>query len=147
MSSTPDTTQERRFEAGKDGESIGDLMRELSQQTTSLVRDEIALARAEVSEKGKQVGIGAGLFGGAGVVALFGVGALVAAAIAGLALVVATWLSALIVGAVLLIVAGGLALTGKQEIAAAMPPVPQDRVESVQRDVQETKDRAKEGRR
>src|SRR4051794_31805527 len=100
-------------------ESVAELVRRLSEQSTRLMRAEIELAKAELAAKGKQAGIGAGMFGGAGVFALYGVGALVAAAIAGLATAVDTWLAALIVAIVLLTVAGIAALLGKNRVEAA----------------------------
>jgi hypothetical protein len=126
--------------------SAADLVKQLSEQTSRLVRQEVELARAELAIKGKRAGIGAGMFGGAGVLGLLAAGALVAAAIAALALAVATWLSALIVAVVLGAAAGVAALMGKQKVRQAMPPVPQDSVESVKEDVQWTKTRAQQGR-
>ena len=127
--------------------STAELLRELSEQTTRLVRQEIELAKAEVSVKGKRAGIGAGMFGAAATVGLFALGALTAAIIAALSLAMATWLAALIVAVVYGAVAGGLALTGRNKVQEAMPPVPQDSVESVKEDVQWTKTRAEQGRR
>ncbi|WP_219420257.1 phage holin family protein [Pseudonocardia nigra] len=115
--------------------TTGELVQRLSTQLSELVRSELELARAELTAKGKRAGMGAGLAGAGGVVALFGVGALITAAIAGLATVVPVWLSALIVGVVLLVVAGLLALVGRKRIAAAAPPVPERAVQEVQRDV------------
>src|SRR3954463_12728418 len=94
---------------------IGDLLRQLSEQTTTLVKQELDLAKAEVAEKGKKAGLGAGMFGGAGVSALLGLGALTAAIIAALDTAMPTWLAALIVGVVWLAVAGVLALQGKNK--------------------------------
>ena len=124
-----------------------ELVKQLSEQTSRLVRQEVELAKTELTIKGKRVGIGAGMFGGAGLVGLYAVGALVAAAIAALATAMATWLAALIVGVVLAAVAGVVALTGKKKVQEAMPPVPEDSVESVKEDVQWTKTRAQQGRR
>lgn len=118
------------------GDSIGDLVGQVSEQTSRLIRDELRLAQLELSRKGKQAGIGVGLFGGAGVFALYGTGALVAAAIAGLALVLDLWLAALLVGAALFAVAGVAALVGKREVAAATPPVPDEAIAGVKTDVQ-----------
>ena len=115
--------------------SVGDLVQSLSQQTATLVRQEMQLAQAELQQKGKRAGIGAGMFGGAGLVALYGVGALIAAAIIALAAVMPAWLSALLVGVVLLAVAGVLALLGKSQVSKAVPPVPQDAVASVKADI------------
>ncbi len=114
--------------------TTGRLVHDLTEQTRELVRGEVALAKAELSDTVKHAGIGAGLFGGAGVIALYGVGALVAAAIAGLAVVLDVWLAALIVGIVLLAVAGVAALLGKKQVSQATPAVPATQ-RGVQRDV------------
>jgi Putative Actinobacterial Holin-X, holin superfamily III len=127
--------------------TAAELVKQLSEQTSRLVRQEVELAKTELAIKGKRAGIGAGMFGGAGLLGLYAVGALVAAAIAALATAVATWLAALIVGVVLAAAAGVVALTGKQKVRQAMPPVPEDSVESVKEDVQWTKSRAQQGRR
>jgi MFS family permease len=126
--------------------STADLMRQLSEQTTRLVRQEIELAKAEVSEKGKKAGIGVGMFGGAGVTALYAVGALIAAIIAALSLGMDTWIAALIVAVVLGAIAGVLALQGRNKVQEALPPVPEESVDSVKADVQTTKSRAQSGR-
>jgi hypothetical protein len=126
--------------------SAGDLVKQLTEQTSRLVRQEVELAKAELAAKGKQAGIGAGMFGGAGLLGLYALGALIAAAIAALDLAMATWLAALIVAAVLGAAAGVVALMGKSKVQQAMPPVPQDSVESVKEDVQWTKTRAQQGR-
>ena len=132
----------------RDGDaSTGELVKQLSDQTSRLIRQEMALARAELTAKGKQAGIGAGLFGGAGVFGLLALGALTATAIAALALVMDTWLAALIVTVVWAAVAGTMALIGKNRVQEALPPVPQDSVDSVKEDVQMTKAKAQEGRR
>ena len=115
--------------------STGELVQRLSAQLSELVRRELDLARTELATKGKRAGAGAGLAGAGGVVALFGVGALIASAIAGLATVVPVWLSALIVGVVLLLVAGVLALVGRSRLREATPPVPEQAVRGVQDDV------------
>ena len=115
--------------------STGELVQRLSAQVSELVRRELDLARTELATKGKRAGAGAGLAGAGGVVALYGVGALIASAIAGLATVVPVWLSALIVGVVLLLVAGVLALVGRSRLREATPPVPEQAVRGVQDDV------------
>jgi uncharacterized membrane protein YqjE len=120
---------------------LGDLVQELSQQTATLVRQEMRLARAELQEKGKHAGIGAGMFGGAGVVALYGVGALIAMAIMLIATAVEPWVAALIVGVLLLAVAGVLALLGRKQVDRATPPKPERAMESVHRDVEHVKER------
>jgi hypothetical protein len=126
--------------------SASELVKQLSDQTSRLVRQELELLRAELAIKGKQAGAGAGLFGGAGVFALFAFGALTAAAIAALATAVATWLAALIIAIVWAAIAGVAALSGKKKVEQALPPVPEDSVESVKEDVQWTKTRAQQGR-
>ena len=125
---------------------VGELLRELSEQTTTLVRQELELAKLELSEKGKRAGIGAGMFGGAGVVGLYAVGALTACLILALATAMTGWLAALIVAVVYGAVAGLLALSGKAKVQQAVPPVPEQATESVKEDVQWTKTRAKQGR-
>ena len=125
---------------------MGELVKQLSDQTTALVRAEVELAKAELAQKGKQAGIGAGMFGGAGLMALFGVGALVAAAIAGLATAMDTWLAALIVAVVLFAIAGVAALLGKKRVQAAGPPVPEAAIETTRVDLETTKARVKEAR-
>ncbi len=136
---------------GEDSElserSIAELLRQLSEQTATLVRQELDLAKAELTVKGKQAGLGAGMFGGAGVFGLYAVGALTACVILALSLAVTAWLAALIVAAIYGAIAGGLALTGKSKVQQAVPPMPERTVESVKDDVESTKQRAKEGRR
>lgn len=126
--------------------SISELIQQLSEQTSRLARQEIELAKAEMATKGKRLGLGAGAFGGAGLVALFGLGALTAAVILLLASAITPWLAALIVAVVYLAVAGVLALVGKSKVESATPPLPERAVASVKRDVEQTKLRAKEGR-
>jgi uncharacterized membrane protein YqjE len=128
-----------RFKGTDDDQPVGELVQQLSQQTAELVRQEMRLATVELQEKGKKAGIGAGMFGGAGVVALYGVGALIAAAILGITTFLEPWIAAVIVGVVLLAVAGILALTGKKHVEQAGPPVPEQAVESAKRDVDEVK--------
>jgi membrane protein len=128
-----------RFKGADDDRSVGELVQQLSQQTAALVRQEMRLATAELQQKGKKAGMGAGMFGGAGLVALYGVGALIAAAILGIGTFLEPWIAAVIVGVVLLAVAGILALTGKKQVEQAGPPVPEEAVESAKRDVDEVK--------
>ncbi|MBK1786283.1 phage holin family protein [Prauserella cavernicola] len=123
--------------------SVAQLVSDLSEQTSRLVRDELTLAVAELQHKGKRLGMGAGLAGGAAVVAWFGAGALVAAAVLALALVLPGWAAALIVGGVLLLVAGVLGLTGKKQVQSATPPMPTEATESVRRDVETVKARVR----
>jgi Flp pilus assembly protein TadB len=123
--------------------SARDLVQDLSRQTSTLIRQEMRLAQAELTEKGRHAGRGAGMFGGAGLVALYGVGALVAAAILGLATVLEPWIAAAAIAAGLLLIAGVLALTGKKEFDEAGPPKPEQTLDSVQRDVETVKARAR----
>jgi uncharacterized membrane protein YqjE len=125
---------------------VGELVQQLSEHATHLMRAEVELAKAELAEKGKQAGIGAGMFGGAGVFALYGIGALVAAVIALLATAVATWLAAVIVAVALFAIAGVAALVGKGRVQAATPPVPEQALATTQADVELTKARVKEAR-
>lgn len=120
--------------------STGELLSALTEQVSTLVRDEMRLARAEMSEAGKRYGVGAGMFGGAGLVALYGLGVLIAAAVLGLAAALDAWLAALIVAVVLFAVAGVLALVGKKNVDKA-PSFPGNRVESVKADVEAAKER------
>jgi uncharacterized membrane protein YqjE len=124
----------------------GELLRQLSEETTTLVKQEVELAKAELQEKGKQAGMGAGMFGGAG---LFGVGAfaaLTACAIAVLESPLSLWLAALIVAVVYAAIAGVLAMRGKQKVKEAAPPVPEQATESVKEDLEWAKTRARSGR-
>jgi membrane protein len=125
---------------------MGELVRELSDQTTQLVRAEVELAKAELAEKGKQAGIGASMFGGAGVFGLYGVGALTAAFIALLATAIDTWVAALIVAVVYFAIAGIAALMGKKRVQRAGPPVPEQAIATTKTDVDVTKARVKEAR-
>jgi uncharacterized membrane protein YqjE len=122
---------------------VGDLVQQLSQQTAALVRQEMRLAQVELQEKGKRAGIGAGMFGGAGLVALYGVGAVIAAVIMLVATAIEPWVSGLIVGAVLLITAGILALLGRRQVEQATPPKPERAMESVQDDVEHVRERVR----
>jgi uncharacterized membrane protein YqjE len=120
--------------------SVADLLKELSQETSTLVRQEMALARAELTEQGKRAGTGAGMLGGAGVAGLLTLGSLTAMVIALLDTAMATWLAALIVTVVWAAVAGALALQGRNKIKEATPPAPQT-VETVKEDARWAKTR------
>jgi uncharacterized membrane protein YqjE len=115
--------------------STSELVSRLTQQSTELIRSELRLAQAEMTEKAKHAGVGAGLFGGAGLVALYGVGALIATIILALALLIPAWLSALIVTVVLFAIAGVVALMGKKQVSQATPAAPKHTIESVKQDV------------
>jgi MFS family permease len=135
------TESERRTASNDSRESsVAELVSQLTELVPRLVREEIALAQRELQEKGKRAGIGAGLFGGGGVVALYGGGALVAAAVLGLAEAVPGWLAALIVAVVLLAVAGVLALIAKRQVARATPPVPEQALREIKKDVTTVKE-------
>src|SRR5436305_8954330 len=128
--------------AGINEASTAELVKQLSEQTSRLARQEVELAKAELALKAKRAGLGIGMFGGAGAVGFYALGALVAAAILGLATGVAGWLAALIVAAVLGALAGLLALQGKTKVGEATPPVPEEATESVKEDVQWATSRA-----
>ena len=138
---------EQQTTSGQVDRSTAELLGQLSQQTGDLVRQEMELAKAELRVKGKAAGLGAGMFGGAGLAALYAVGALTACVILALAIVVDAWVAALIVGVVYAAVAGVLALTGKKKVEQATPPVPEQAIESTKEDVEWTKQRAQAARR
>jgi hypothetical protein len=122
--------------------STAQLLGDLSDQVTRLVRNEVQLAQAEVTGKAKRLGVGAGFFGGAGLVALLGLNALVTGAILGLAAVLPGWLAAVIIAVVLFVVAGVLALIGKKDVQQAAPPLPTETIESLKTDVATVTERA-----
>ena len=123
-----------------------ELLKQLSDQTTTLVRQEIELAKLELQEKGKKAGIGAGMFGGAGVLGLYAVGALTATIILALATFLPGWVAALIVTVIYAAIAGVLALRGKSQVKEATPPVPEQAVETTKEDVRWVKTRAQSAR-
>lgn len=127
-------------------ESIGELVKQLTEQTSRLARQEVELAKTELAEKGKRAGIGAGMFGGSAVLGFYALGAVVAAAVIGLATAVTAWLAALIIAAVLGAGAGILALQGRTKVQQATPPMPEQATESVKEDVRWAKTKAQEGR-
>ena len=122
-------------------------MKQLSEQTQALARKEVELAKAEVAQKGKRLGIGAGAFGAAGVLGLFAFGALTATLILALATGMDGWLAALIVAVVYGLIAAALALTGKKQVEAGTPPVPEEAIDSTKQDIETAKASAKEARR
>ena len=126
---------------------VGELLKELSNQTSSLVRQELELAKAEMAEKAKKGGLGAAMFGGAGLFGLLALGALTACLIAALATGMEVWLAALIITVVHAAIAGGLALLGRKKTQEATPPAPQQAIESTKEDVQWAKTQAKSARR
>jgi MFS family permease len=139
MKSTPG---ERR----SDERPISDLIKQLSEQTSTLVRKELELARAEMTQKGKAAGIGAGMFVGAALFGVLALGALTACFILALAEAMDGWLAALIVTAAYGAIAGVLALIGKSKVQEATPPVPEQTKDSVREDLERTKERAKAAR-
>jgi uncharacterized membrane protein YqjE len=126
---------------------IGELLKRLAEETSTLVRQELELAKAEVSEKGKKMGVGAGLLGGAGLVGVLALGTLTAAVVLALDTAMASWLAALIVAVVYGAVAGVMALTGRGRVREAAPPLPEETVDTVKEDVKWAKTRARSGRR
>jgi uncharacterized membrane protein YqjE len=124
-------------------ESVGDLVRRLSEDTAALVRQELALARAELTQKGKRAGRGAGMFGGAGAAGLAALVALTAFLILVLDIALPAWAAALIVTVLWAAVAAVLALRGRDEIREATPPVPEQTIETVKEDVEWAKTRVR----
>lgn len=120
--------------------TTGQLIAQVSQEMSELVRSEMRLAQVELATKAKGIGIGAGMLSGAGLIALYGVGVLLAAAVLALALVMDAWLAALIVGVVLLVIAGVVGLIGKNRVQEAAPPAPTETIENVKQDVAAVKE-------
>ena len=118
-----------------------ELIKALSGQVSTLIRQEIDLAKAEMAEKGKQVGVGAGVFSGAGVAALMMLGSLTAFMILVLALALASWAAALIVTLLWGAIAGTLALIGRNKMRQIGKPLPEKTVETLKEDVQWLKNR------
>jgi methylase of polypeptide subunit release factors len=116
--------------------SLGELLKQLSEQTTRLVHQELELAKAELQQKGKQAGQGAGMFGGAGAIGLAALGALTACFILALDIIMPAWLAALIVAVVYGIVAFVLVKQGQARMKRATPPVPEQTIETVKEDVE-----------
>jgi uncharacterized membrane protein YqjE len=127
--------------------STGELVKQLSEQTTTLVRQEIELAKAELSEKGKVAGQGAGMFGGAAVVGLLALGTLTTMVLALLDKAMALWVAALIVTVVYGAIAAVMAMAGRDRVKQGLPPAPEQTVETVKEDVQWAKSQAKSARR
>jgi hypothetical protein len=129
-----------------DERPMAELLKELSEQTSTLVHQEVELAKLELAQKGKRAGVGAGMFGGASVVGLYAMGALTAGIVLILATAMNAWLAAVIVAAAYGLIAGGLALAGRAQVKKASPPVPQQATESVKEDVQWAKAKAQQAR-
>ncbi|MDQ3357385.1 MAG: phage holin family protein [Actinomycetota bacterium] len=132
-----------RFVPQKEDASTGELISRLSEQTSTLIRDEMRLARAEMTAKAKHAGTGLGMFGAGGLLAFFGIAGLVTTAILALALVLPAWASALIVTVVLFIAAAVVSLMGKKQVEQATPAAPERTVANVKQDVAEVKEHAK----
>ena len=125
---------------------VGELLRQLADETTTLVKQELELAKAEMAEKGKRAGVGAGMWGAAGVVGLLALGALTAFFILALDGAVPNWAAALIVAVVYGAIAGVLYLRGKERVEAVGKPVPEEAIDNVKEDVEWAKTRARSGR-
>jgi hypothetical protein len=118
-----------------DDPTLGALVHDLTQQVPQLIRSEIRLAQAEMTEKGKRAGVGIGMFSAAGLLAFFGLACMIATAILGLAHALPDWLAALLVGVVLFAGAAVVALVGKKEVQQATPPAPEHAIEGVKEDL------------
>ena len=115
--------------------TLGGLVHDLSQQIPDLVRSEMRLAQAELTQKGKRAGLGIGMFSTAGLLAFFGVAGLLTTAILALDLVMAAWLAALVVAVIVLVAAGVVAVLGKKQVDQATPALPERAVEGVKEDI------------
>ena len=118
-----------------ESQTLGALVHQLTQQVPELIRSEMRLAQAEVTEKGRRAGVGVGMFSVAGLLAFFAFGSLVATAILALALVVDAWLAALVVALVLLAGAAVAGLVGRNKVAEAGPPAPERAIEGLKEDL------------
>ncbi len=128
-------------QAGTGEQSTAELVKQVTEQVSTLVRGELKLAQLEMGGKAKQAGKGAGMMGAGGLVALYGAACLIACVIIAISHSLQPWLSALIVGAALLIVAGVLAALGRSHMKRATPAMPTETVDSVKADVAEIKER------
>jgi uncharacterized membrane protein YqjE len=128
-------------------ESMGELFKELSDELSTLVRQELRLAQAEMTEKGKRAGLGVGMFGGAGLVSFLALQGLTACLIALLSTTMKVWIAALIITAVYAAIAGILALAGKRKVSEATPPVPEQTTETLKEDVQWAKTQLPSGKK
>jgi hypothetical protein len=131
---------------GKGHPSTSELIRDLSEQSTRLIRQEMALAQAELTQKGAQAGFGIGLFGGAAILSLYGLGALTAGGILLLSTATKAWIASVIVAGAILIVAGAAAVVGKARLARVVPPVPEATIETAKQDVETIRESIREGR-
>ncbi|HEX4187382.1 MAG TPA: phage holin family protein [Solirubrobacteraceae bacterium] len=126
---------------------VGELFKQLSEDLSTLVRQELKLAQVEMTEKGKKAGVGLGMFGGAGLVGLLALGAFTACLIAALSTGMEVWLAALIVTLLYGAAAGVLTVTGKDRVAQATPPAPEQTIETVKEDAQWAKTQLSSGKR
>jgi len=134
MSTTPSGTP--GTDSGRAGDpTLGALVHDLTRQVPELIRSELRLAQAEMTEKGKRAGIGIGMFSAAGLLAFFGLACVIATAVLALASALPDWLSALIVAAVLFAAAAVVALVGKREVQQATPAAPEHAIEGVKEDI------------
>ncbi|MGP4025756.1 phage holin family protein [Actinomadura sp. 3N407] len=120
----------------------GELVRQATRQVSELMRAELRLAVAELKDKGRHAGTGAGMFGGAALMALYGLAVLLAAAVAAIALVLPVWAAALIIGGFLMLVAGVLAVIGRSQTRRATPAKPEKAMDEARQAVAELKERA-----
>ncbi|AVT32094.1 hypothetical protein C6361_24465 [Plantactinospora sp. BC1] len=127
-----------------DGATTPELVQRAAEQISGLLREELALAQLEMSEKGKRAGLGAGLFGGGGALALYAGAALVAAAVVALSYVIPAALAALVVGVVLAAIAGLLARSGRKQVRRATPAMPRSTVGSLRADAETVRNAAKD---
>ena len=144
---TPAITAAREADRGLRDESMGELFKQLSDELSTLVRQELRLAQAEMTEKGKKAGIGIGMFGGAGLVSFLALQALTACLVALLATAMDVWIAALIITVVYAAVGGVLAITGKKRVAEATPPVPEQTAATLKEDVQWAKTQLPSGKK
>jgi uncharacterized membrane protein YqjE len=119
----------------QDDPTLGALVHDLTQQVPDLIRSELRLAQAEMTEKGKRAGVGIGMFSAAGLLAFFGLACVIATAVLALAHALPDWLSALIVAVALFAGAAVVALVGKKEVQQATPPAPEHAIEGVKEDI------------
>ena len=136
VASSAQTPPEREREA-----STGELVQQLSEQVSALVRNELKMARLEMTRKGRFAGLGMGMYGASGLVALYAIACLLAAAIIAIAGEIRPWLAALIVGLVLGVVSAVAALMGRSRMRRATPPMPEQAVEGTKADLEEVKER------
>ena len=121
--------------------STGELVRQLSEQVSALVRDELRMARLELARKGRFAGLGVGMYGASGLVALYAIACVIAAVIIAIAGEIRPWLAALIVGLALFVVSAVAALMGRSRMRRATPPMPEQAVEGTKADVGEVRER------